>query len=166
MHGLQAPNAVISPDPTNQAQFRTRTNLSEKLVFLVKIMRIAVLVLLAYWILIFVGTHIPAPTLPGLDNADKLYHFLAFAGLSFLLAWAIPSGYWPLSRNILLAATIAFGYAVIDELTQQFVPGRTCDVWDVVADSVGIVLGLTAYLAARSIVSRIPWARRLLTKTA
>lgn len=166
MHGLQAPNVVISPNPTVQAPYRPLSNLSEKLVFLVKIMRIAFVVLLAYWLLIFVGTHIPATSLPSLDGADKLYHFLAFGGLAFLLCWAIPSGYWPLSRSLLIAAAVAFAYAIVDELTQQLVPGRSCDIWDMGADSVGILLGLAVYVFARAIVSRIPWARRLITRLA
>ncbi len=168
MHGLQAPNGLISSaaarHPVLGASALAWAKGAEKLVFLVKIMRIALIVLLAYWLLIFVGTHLPAHTLPSIATSDKILHFAAFAGLAFLLAWAIPSGRWPLSRNLVIAAAIAFSYAVIDELTQQLVPGRTCDPLDIAADSVGILIGLATYLLARQFVIRIGWARRLLMR--
>ncbi len=168
MLGLQAPNAVIDAKPDLQlisgAPGRSFSRATETLVFWVKFMRIAVFILSAYWLLIFVGTHLPAPALPALGTSDKLLHLAAFAGLAFLLAWAIPSGRWPLSRNLALAAAIAFGYAVLDELSQQFIPGRTCDPLDVAADTVGILIGLASYLAARGCIIRIGWARRLLLR--
>jgi VanZ family protein len=162
MQGLQAPNAVIGSGQVRTSLYQTWVDRAEKLVFLVKVMRTALLVLLAYWLLIFVGTHLPSHSIPALGKGDKAIHFAAFGGLAFLLAWAIPSGRRPLSYNIAIAAAIAFVYAVVDELTQLMVPGRSGDVWDVVADSVGIVLGLVAYLIARQAISRIGWARRLL----
>ncbi len=125
-----------------------------------KIMRLASIVLLAYWSLIFVGTHLPKSSLPNLNASDKVYHCIAFMGLSFLLCWAIPSSRVSLGKILVLAAVIAIGYAVIDEWTQQFIPGRTCDIWDLAADSVGTLLGLTAYTIARPVVRRIKWAQR------
>lgn len=125
-------------------------------------MRLASVVLLAYWALIFFGTHLPKTAMPSLSASDKVYHCVAFMGLSFLLCWAIPSSRCTLGVILVLAASIALTYAVLDEWTQQFIPGRTCDIWDVAADAVGVVLGLTSYVAARFLISRIKWARRLL----
>lgn len=128
----------------------------------ISIMRLASVVLLAYWALIFFGTHLPSARMPSLHASDKVYHCVAFAGLSFLLCWAIPSSRVRWGKILVLSAVVALSYAVLDEWTQQFIPGRTCDIWDVAADSVGVVLGLTSYSVARWLVSRIKWAQRLL----
>lgn len=129
-------------------------------------MRFASIVLLAYWTLIFVGTHLPSARMPHLHASDKLYHFIAFAGLSFLLCWAIPSSKVSWVKILVVAASIALSYAVIDELTQQFIPGRSCDIWDVAADSVGVLIGLVVYSIARFLISRMKWAQRLLASNA
>ena len=130
------------------------------------IMRLASIVLLAYWALIFFGTHIPKASMPSLNASDKVYHCGAFMGLSFLLCWAIPSSRFSLGKILILTASIALVYAVLDEWTQQFIPGRTCDIWDVAADSVGVALGLLAYVIARPLVRRLKWAQRLLAPNA
>lgn len=105
-------------------------------------MRLASVVLLAYWALIFVGTHLPSARMPSLHASDKLCHFLAFAGLTFLLCWAIPSSRVSWGKILVLAGAIALTYAMLDEWSQQFIPGRTSDIWDVAADAVGIALGI------------------------
>jgi VanZ family protein len=135
---------------------------SEFVSLLMSTMRFASIVLLGYWALIFIGTHLPSARMPHLHASDKLYHFVAFAGLSFLLCWAIPSSRVSWGKILLFAALIATTYAVLDELTQQFIPGRSCDIWDVCADTVGVVLGLIAYSIARLIVGRMKWAQRIL----
>jgi VanZ family protein len=70
---------------------------------------------------------------------DKLLHFLAYGLLSLLL-------YIPLKYNIRLKyhivifiisfiATISFG--LIDEIHQSYIPIRTFDLKDLLADSIG-----------------------------
>jgi VanZ family protein len=44
-----------------------------------------------------------------------------------------------------LAASL---YGIIDETHQYFVPGRDCNVWDWLADTLGAFLGAGAMLAA------------------
>lgn len=141
---------------------RTASPWSEFVNILLSIMRLASVILLAYWVLIFVGTHLPSARMPSLRASDKVCHFVAFAGLSFLLCWAIPSSRVSWGKILVLAASIAIVYATLDEWTQQFIPGRTCDIWDVAADSVGVVLGLISYSVARCLIGRIKWAQRLL----
>lgn len=175
MLGMQAPtsaNQALRKLPTETASLALpaydtrRASRSEFVSSLMSIMRFASVVLLAYWALIFIGTHLPSARMPHLQASDKFYHFVAFAGLSFLLCWAIPSSRFSWGKILVLAAVIAMSYAVLDELTQQFIPGRTCDIWDVCADSVGVVLGLIAYSLARLIVSRTKWAQRILAPNA
>ncbi len=126
-----------------------------------KVTRIASLSLVGYWLLIFLGTHLPAAKLPGVSVSDKLCHTLAFAGLSFLLAWALPCG-----RNrmghVLWAGVIAVVYGCVDELTQMLIPGRSCDILDLAADCVGVVVGLSSYLVLRQLLSQLSWGRSLL----
>ncbi len=140
----------------------TTGNWSHSVRLFMSIMRLASIVLVAYWALIFFGTHIPKASMPSLNASDKVYHCGAFMGLSFLLCWAIPSSRFSLGTILILTASIALVYAVLDEWTQQFIPGRTCDIWDVAADSVGVAFGLLAYVIARPAIRRIKWAQRLL----
>ena len=123
--------------------------------------RIASLCLLAYWLVIFAGTHLPSSNLPQVTVSDKLCHAAAFAGLAFLLAWALPNRGGRM-RHVVWAGAIALGYSCVDELTQNFVPGRTCDIWDLAADAVGIFLGILAYLALRFALMQVRWGRTLL----
>lgn len=151
---------IAAPSP---AVYRLpKTNWSKSVRLMMSIMRVASIILFAYWALIFFGTHLPKASMPSLNASDKVYHCGAFAGLSFLLCWAIPSSRFSLSKILVLAASVALVYAVLDEWTQQFIPGRTCDIWDVAADSVGVVLGLTSYCIARHIVRNNKLAQRFL----
>ncbi len=138
--------------------------------------RIASACLLAYWAVLFVLTHLPSQSLPRMQGSDKLHHLLAFAGLAFLLAWALPTRAGKSNpsvadkathgtgsmRHVVLAAVIALVYACLDEFTQKFIPGRTCDVWDVVADAAGICLGLSGYVVLRAGLVRSRWGRTLI----
>ncbi len=93
--------------------------------------------------------------------SDKLCHGLAFFGLSFLLAWALPSHGKRLT-HVAWAAMIALTYSCVDELTQNFIPGRMCDIWDMAADGVGIAVGLSCYLILRQLLLQLRWGRHLL----
>lgn len=96
---------------------------------------------------IFVASSLPASELPqiGFPGVDKLEHGLAYAALGAAVARALggpPSwlGRWG------LAAALAIGYGVSDEVHQLFVPGRRFDVADLLADAVGATIGAAAYL--------------------
>jgi len=40
-----------------------------------------------------------------------------------------------------LAVILSIGFAGVDEYYQSFIPGRQADIYDLVADSLGIILG-------------------------
>lgn len=115
--------------------------------------RVATVLLVIFWMTMFVGTHLPRVPMPHVSNIDKLFHFGGFAGLSFLMAWAIPTQYGRPRWNVLVAALVSVGYAAIDEFSQIPV-GRTADVLDWLADTAGVIAGLSAYLVTRTLLQR------------
>lgn len=120
-------------------------------------LRIAIVALFSYWVLLFIGTHMPAnKILASMHQSDKLLHVCAFAGLAFLMAWAIPTNMHKLYQNTLVAAFVTVVYAGLDELLQIPV-GRTADWKDFYADCIGIGIGLSAYTLARALILRAEW---------
>lgn len=121
--------------------------------------RLAPLLLAVYWVLLFTGTHLPGSTLRQMRFNDKLLHFSAYAGLAFLLAWAIPKkigGY----SGLLFAGATVIAYAAIDELTQGFVPRRRPDLDDFIADLLGMTCGFIVYKLLRLLIfGRTPASR-------
>jgi VanZ family protein len=81
---------------------------------------------------------------PGvLPNSDKPLHWLAYLGLAVLVVRALAGG---LPRRIgfgiaLAAMLITVAYGATDEVHQLFVPGRTGDVYDLMADAAGALAG-------------------------
>ncbi|WP_457419777.1 VanZ family protein [Roseateles sp. P5_E7] len=71
---------------------------------------------------------------------DKANHTLAFAALAFSAVWAL----WQRPRQwpLLFIALLAYGVGI--EIAQSFLPPREADWHDVVADGIGIALGLLA----------------------
>lgn len=85
------------------------------------------------------GTRYPAIPFQG---ADKLVHIGLYSPLGFFTARALRrrlgAGFL---RTLLLATLIAVFYGVTDELHQAFVPFRSCDWRDLVADLGGALTG-------------------------
>lgn len=81
---------------------------------------------------------------------DKLNHAAAFATLTVAGCFAFP-GSW---RTVLwvLLGLLALGGLI--EVVQYFVPGRSCDLLDVVADAVGMGIGATVALLTLKLVRR------------
>jgi VanZ family protein len=111
--------------------------------------------LIFYWITLFALTTIPVDAVPHLfDNQDKIEHFVAYGVLAFLLTLAL---YFQRrsrlisSRAFLFTFIFILAYGAIDELHQLFVPGRYCDLYDWLADSIGGLIGIgLVYLFLRS----------------
>lgn len=109
--------------------------------------------------LIFIASSIPnLQQLPG-NISDKAGHGIGYAILGALLLRALARGRragvtW---RTMLLAILCATAYGVSDELHQRFVPGRSSDVYDVLADAEGAA---AASLGAWAILKSVPQPRR------
>lgn len=84
--------------------------------------------------------------LPAWLSHDWLHHGLAFGGLAVLLLRALADADPRQVRPALLALAWmgATAYGVTDEWHQWFVPGRTPDLRDIVADGSGAALALGA----------------------
>ena len=93
------------------------------------------------------------PSLPaGLSYYDA--HIAAYAGLAVLTSRAAAGGLWRVTpRAVLVAVLISTLYGVSDEYHQVFVPGRTFEVLDMIADAAGSVIGASGAWAC-SIIRR------------
>lgn len=98
-------------------------------------------------VVIFLLSSIPGSGLPGLfPGADKIAHGGIYAALAAGCAFALRSSHPSLQRCWwLVAAGLASLYGVTDELHQLLVPGRSCDVWDWVADTGGAFGGVGGF---------------------
>jgi VanZ family protein len=91
------------------------------------------------------GAHLPRVNVPGID---KVVHFTFYG----LLGWLTVRALWGRGGGVreaiaVLAAISLFG--ALDEWHQQFIPGRSMDLFDWVADTSGALVGITLAAAAR-----------------
>jgi VanZ like protein len=119
-------------------------------------------VIAAYWLALFVLTHLPvnpeADFLPGGFHLDKVAHALAYAGLSLIACVAV-AAYRPVVWPVMLAIVVVLAvYGAFDELTQGFVRYRVTDFRDWLADMTGIAAGLAAFAVGRQLMAR--WTRQ------
>lgn len=112
--------------------------------------RFGILMLSAYWCLIFTGTHLPKIPrgIPRIN--DKVMHFTAFFVLATLMSYCTNSP--QLWKRFGVIAAVCLIYAMIDELTQSLVRGRTTDIYDFIADAAGTLSAIALYLIIRRAV--------------
>ena len=124
--------------------------------------RITVLLTIAlvlYWLVAFLGTHIPIPAgvIPS-GGGDKMLHLFGYAILASLLmglrASRGPFGWYSVVMRWMVLAM----YGAFDEVTQSFV-GRHTDVADWCADLLGASCGLGLVVLLVRVCSRW-WVKR------
>lgn len=102
----------------------------------------------AFWLLLFIGTHLPKKPGGKEYGLDKVAHFSAFAILATLLGCAaiVWQGKLRWFHAVMIVVAIS-AYGVFDEVTQMaFTSTRKADFFDWVADTSGAVVGvLIAY---------------------
>lgn len=107
--------------------------------------------LAAYWLAIFVATHVPrvAPLEPP-AGGDKVAHFVAYAGLAAILSttWYFSAGQLTM-RHLIAAWAVIVIYGALDELTQIPV-GRDASVADWLADATGALVALLIFARLQS----------------
>jgi VanZ family protein len=102
-------------------------------------------VAIAYLVLVTILFLLPGSALPKENwfdtiRLDKLIHVFLFAFLIFLWAKAFD----PLSRiTMIYLAGAAILYGILIELSQElFVPNRSMDIFDIIADIAGVFAGI------------------------
>ncbi|MCA9039194.1 MAG: VanZ family protein [Planctomycetaceae bacterium] len=118
-------------------------------------------ILIGYWTLLFISTHIPLwfvhMEVP--KDSDKVAHFLGYGGLMFCLRgwqWLSARVDGEDSRNrkryrFWFAALVLVLYSVLDELLQIPVY-RSADVRDAIADWIGLTIGAICFEVLRPVV--------------
>ena len=77
---------------------------------------------------------------------DKFYHFFAYLFYGATLAFAIHyHSTSQIQKNTLWIMLIGCLYAFSDEYHQSFVPGRTSEIGDIIADCLGIATASVIY---------------------
>ena len=110
-------------------------------------------------IMIFIVSSVPAKYIPSykIFHYDKLIHISLFLNFGVLVYRALE----PYSQKnsfswarILFSISVVILYGVLDEIHQGYVPGRTIDIWDAAADTLGGILAalivFLRYLPRRS----------------
>lgn len=111
--------------------------------------RLAVIVLAAYWLVIFAGTHMPSTGAGTPRVNDTVKHFTAYFLLGALMCYVTTSNQYV--RRFGAIALVGMAYGAIDEFTQRFVPGRSPDPMDFLADTAGLTSAIMIYVALRSV---------------
>jgi VanZ family protein len=88
------------------------------------------------------------PQVKGILGFDKFQHLFAYLVLSAAVGLWISPASWRKRRvlGFFLTAVIASIYGVADEIHQYFTPGRDCNIWDWIADTLGTILGAAAIM--------------------
>jgi VanZ family protein len=84
---------------------------------------------------------------------DKALHLVEYGGLGCLLYRAIDGEGLHLTPAVLLALATTSVYGASDEWHQFFTPGRSADVHDWMADTLGGALGVAVYAVIVTVLS-------------
>lgn len=98
-----------------------------------------------YWLSSVADLGSPFPSVTGIV-VRKFAHAFEFGVLAFLLIRAIRSRK---AHALIVATVVTIGYAVVDELHQGLVAGRTAAVHDVVVDAWGAMIAALVYAKSR-----------------
>ncbi len=94
---------------------------------------------------IFIGSAIPGGSLPAMKlfTMDKLLHYVEFALFGWLLCGWVRLEF-PRRRPVWIVLLLGALYATSDEVHQLMVAGRSCDIYDWLADVAGVATALIA----------------------
>ncbi|MHB1222424.1 MAG: VanZ family protein [Gemmatimonadaceae bacterium] len=86
-------------------------------------------------------TSVPNPTVPHIPGGDKIVHAIMYGVLAVLAHHAWPPRSRPFGARLLMLLAIAV-MAAADEWHQQFIPGRSAEIEDWLADTAGATVAL------------------------
>jgi VanZ family protein len=93
------------------------------------------------------GSDLPQASL--FPEADKVVHFGLYAVLGLLSARAARNSGAPNASTFVRVTLAIAAFAALDEIHQQFIPGREMDVLDWMADLAGAIVGILLFQMAR-----------------
>lgn len=102
----------------------------------------------------FMSSRAIPTTLAPPQGVDKLAHFAAYGILGVLLAFAFARAGLRAVYVVVWASLLGALYGVSDELHQSFVPERSAEVLDAVADAIGSFMGALGFVVLRSLWHR------------
>lgn len=104
--------------------------------------------------------HVPDPHL-NIPHLDKVVHFGMFFIMAVLLCNELEyQTRFSLRRVYVITVGISFLYGGMIELLQQHFFNRSGDVWDLVADVLGAIVGCWVYPRLKRIVRRVREKRK------
>lgn len=110
-------------------------------------------------VFILAATSVPMPAIDAPAGADKGVHWILYFVLGALSARAVLANREARVGELALVFGAILLFAALDELHQHWIPGRSAEIRDWVADAVGSVCGMTAVvLLARRRPARVPRA--------
>lgn len=109
-----------------------------------------------YCLFIFLQSSFPSPVkTEGIFLGDKILHLLGYALLAALFFRALRATRPAAAPTALWVMSVAFAafYGAMDEVHQAFVPTRSADFFDFMADASGAVIGagMAAWLTSRRV---------------
>ncbi|WP_379813707.1 VanZ family protein [Halorientalis brevis] len=117
-----------------------------------------------YAVIVFGGSVVPPPSSGispagpfGLVGADKWLHAATYAAFVVLVVYAL----WTVTpRLLVVAVVVASAYGAGLEVVQSFLPLRSFDLLDMLANVLGALLaGVVLWVLSRR--SALPWEKRI-----
>jgi VanZ family protein len=100
--------------------------------------------LLAAWGEMLPGSSAPIVALSRTNLSDKLMHFGTYSVIAFIPAFGL--GFHTAMRCIVTTELVGMGL----EIVQRIVPDRSFDLYDVLANTMGVLAGTVLAVAIRS----------------
>ena len=108
-------------------------------------MKIHWIITLIYVCLITILSHQPADNIsgfsPGTKNIDKLFHFIEFSILGFLIFGSLSMNSKEFDQILSLSIKIGILFSCLDEYHQSFIDGRDSSLADLIFDVFGVFFG-------------------------
>ena len=90
--------------------------------------------------------HVPTTKIKALESnirLDYVIHFLEYFILSlFFIFWRMNTDSELKFKKVLLYIVLGMGFALLDEIYQKLIPGRTFNIIDFMYDSFGFSIGI------------------------
>lgn len=80
----------------------------------------------------------------------SIYTLVGFLLMSFVSTYAIKE-----NKRMIISLIVGILYAISDEIHQSFIPNRSCQLTDVMIDSMGVLLGILILLTLFEIHKKI-----------